>query len=82
MRWDTEEIGSTMLTREPLDAVVGLIVGALFGATSGLGLGLYAMPGTLLFTGGTMVFGAIVCAVLGYYKGDDFFRWLRDHWFD
>jgi hypothetical protein len=38
--------------------------------------------GTLLFPGDTMVVGAVTFAVLGYYKGTDFFRWLRDHWFD
>jgi hypothetical protein len=25
--------------------------------------------------------GAIICGILGYYKGDDFFRSLRDDWF-
>lgn len=69
-------------TREPLDAVVGLIAGAFWGATLGLGIGVWLVARTILFPGDTMVLGAIVCGVLGYYKGSDFFRWLRDHWFD
>jgi Mg/Co/Ni transporter MgtE len=69
-------------SREPLDAVVGLIAGAIWGATLGLGVCMWLLPTTMLFPGDTMVFGATVFAVLGYFKGDDFFRWIRDHWFD
>lgn len=69
-------------TREPLDAVVGLIVGAFWGAAPGLGIRLRLLPGAILFPGDTMALGAIVCGVLGYSKGSAFFRWLRDHWFD
>lgn len=71
-----------MPTREPLDAVVGAIAGVLFGATSGLAICLWLLPDRFrLFPGDTMVLGAVVCAGLGYWKGDDFFRSLRDHWF-
>lgn len=67
-------------TREPLDAVVGLVAGAAWGAT--LGICMWLLPGAILFPGDTMALGAVVFAALGYYKGNDFFRWLRDHWFD
>jgi hypothetical protein len=67
--------------REPLDAVVGLIAGVLWGATSALAVSLWFFPGGFLLTGLTMACAALVFGVLGYWKGDDFFRWLRDHWF-
>jgi hypothetical protein len=69
-------------TPDPIDAVVGAILGVLGGGGLGLGACTWLLPGTLLFPGDTMDLGAIVCGALGYYKGDDFLRWLRDHWFD
>jgi hypothetical protein len=72
-----------MPKRDPLDAVVGAIAGVLFGATSGLAISLLLLPDRFrLFPGDLMVLGAVVCAGLGYWRGNDFFRWLRDHWFD
>jgi hypothetical protein len=71
-------------SREPLDAVVGLVVGA----TLGLGACLFVVTQTPYFPRSPFWFaavvcglGAVVCGVLGYYKGDDFFRSLRDDWF-
>lgn len=66
--------------KEPANAVVGLILGILWGGGIGLGLCIWVLPVTLWFPGDTMIAGAIVCGVLGYFKGDDFFRWMRDHW--
>src|SRR5262245_10110673 len=66
--------------REPLDAVVGLIAGAIWGATVGLGVCIWLLPRAILFPGDTMAVGAVIFGVLGYYRGSDVFRWLRDHW--
>jgi hypothetical protein len=69
--------------REPLDVVVGLIAGVLWGATAASGgLLLWVFPGGILLTGVMMVCAAPVFGVLGYWKGDGFSRWIRDQWFD
>jgi type III secretory pathway component EscS len=71
------------MKRDPLDAVVGAIGGQLFGITSGVLFWLFIIPGlpTLPFAV-VLVLVSAVCAIMGYWKGNDFFRWLRDHWFD
>ncbi len=68
---------------EPLDAVVGAIGGLLFGITSGVIFWLFMVPGLSPQSLVAALFLiAVACAGLGYWKGNDFFRWLRDHWFD
>lgn len=55
-----------MPRREPLDAVVGAIAGVLFGATSGLAIRLWLIPGRYqLVPGDAMVVGAVLCAGIG-----------------
>jgi hypothetical protein len=58
------------------------------GAILGLGACLFVVTQTPFFPRNPFWFaavvcgvGAVVCGVLGYYKGDDFFRSLRDDWF-
>lgn len=58
----------------------GVILGAFTGATAGLGLCVYVIPGTLLFPGDTIVFGALAFAYFGYRYGEDFFDWLNENW--
>jgi hypothetical protein len=60
----------------------GLWVGALLGALMGLGVCMWILRSTILFPGDTMLFGAIVCGILGFLFGDSFFDWLKDnlHW--
>jgi hypothetical protein len=28
-----------------------------------------------------VILSGFIFGTLGYFKGDDFFRWVRDHWF-
>lgn len=58
----------------------GVILGAFTGASAGLGVCVYLIPGTLLFPGDTILIGAILFAFLGYKYGDSFFDWIRDNW--
>ena len=58
----------------------GLWVGALLGGLLGLGVGMSLIEGDLLFTGVTMLIGAVVCGLAGFFYGDSFFEWLKDHW--
>ncbi len=74
-----------MPTREPLDAVVGFIIGVVLGLGACLFIDFqtgffprHAMWYGVVFCGA----GAILCGVLGDYKGNDFFRSLRDYWSD
>jgi hypothetical protein len=67
--------------REPLDAVVGLIAGILWGVASAVGVGIYLIPDSPVLVGAGVLLCSIVFGVLGYFKGDDFYRWVRDHWF-
>lgn len=59
----------------------GLWVGALIGGLFGLGLCTYVLRDTLLFPGDTILFGAVVCAVLGFLYGEVFFEWLKERWY-
>ena len=70
-------------TREPLDAVVALIAGIFLGATFFFGASVWAKPKWFSWPAafGAMGLGAVACGVLGCWKGDDFFRWVRDHLF-
>lgn len=58
----------------------GLLVGALIGTFAGLGVCMWLIPGTLLFPGDTMLFGASICGTAGFLGGEAFFDWLKEHW--
>ncbi len=58
----------------------GLWVGMLLGAFAGLGVCMWLIQGTLLFPGDTMLFGAIICGILGFLFGETFFEWLKERW--
>jgi len=68
----------------------GLWVGALLGGPAGVFI--WLIRGTLLFPADAMLFGAIICAILGllfgaifcailgFLMGDTFFAWLKEWW--
>jgi mannose/fructose/N-acetylgalactosamine-specific phosphotransferase system component IID len=74
--------------KEPLDAVVGGIVGLFLGGVGGLlaHFGRIEAPWVFVIVG--TVVTVAVCAVLGYHRGSDFFREIREtpqrrnRWFD
>ncbi len=58
----------------------GTLLGALLGAGLGLGACTFIFEGPLLFMGDTMLAGAIICGVLGYFLGEGFIEWLKENW--
>ena len=63
-----------------VEGAKGLWVGALVGGLVGLGACMWIIEGTLLFPGDTILFGAIICSVLGFLMGETFFEWLKERW--
>ena len=62
------------------NTVSGFLLGALLGGTLGLGICVWVIPFTLLFPGDTILTGAVVCGIGGYWYGDPFIEWLRESW--
>lgn len=62
------------------NAVAGTLLGALVGGGLGLGTGMFLFDEPPLFTGDTILLGAIVCGALGYFLGEGFIEWLKEHW--
>ncbi len=60
--------------------ISGVLLGALVGAGLGLGVCVYIIEGTWLFTGDTVLFGVIICGVLGFLFGEPFIDWLKENW--
>lgn len=56
------------------------IWGILIGGGLGLGACMFIFEETLLFTGDTVLLGALICGTLGYFLGEDFIEWLKDVW--
>jgi len=65
------------------NVVAGVLLGALAGGGLGLGACMFIFDGTLLFPGDTMLLGAVLCGMLGYFVGEPFLDWLHDNiwWF-
>lgn len=55
-------------------------LGALIGAGIGWGACVFVIDDPLLFPGDTILFGAILCGLLGYVFGDSFVDRLQDRW--
>jgi hypothetical protein len=68
------------VSENTVDAIKGLVLGAILGGFAGLGICIWLIAETLLFPGDTMVAGALICGFCGYRWGDDFFDWLSDNW--
>lgn len=62
------------------DAIKGILVGGFFGGLAGLGVCVWLFDSPLLFTGDTIVIGAAVFGVAGYFLGDQFFDWVKEYW--
>ena len=56
------------------------ISGVLIGGSLGLGACMFIFEETLLFTGDTVLLGALICGTLGYFLGEDFIEWLKEVW--
>ena len=55
------------------------LIGAGFGALVGLTLRMWLIDEAWLFPGDTVVIGAILFAILGYWYGQSFLDFLREH---
>jgi hypothetical protein len=62
------------------NVLAGVGFGALIGAGLGLGACIYIFEETLWFPGDTMLIGAVICGTLGFFLGEDFIDWLKEHW--
>jgi hypothetical protein len=60
--------------------VMGSILGALIGASLGLCACTFLFDAPPFFIGDTILIGAVICGVLGYYLGAGFIEWLKEHW--
>lgn len=61
-------------------AIFGAFLGALVGGGLGLGVCVFVIEGTWLFTGDTVLIGAIICGTLGMIYGEPFVYWLKENW--
>ena len=62
------------------NVIAGTLLGILIGGGLGLGACVYIFDEPPLFTGDTILFGAIVCGTLGYVLGEGFIEWLKENW--
>ncbi len=66
--------------QELANVVTGTLLGALVGGGMGLGVCIYIFDQTPFFVGDTVLIGALVCGVLGYWQGERFIEWLSENW--
>lgn len=62
------------------DALKGAFWGGLIGAFAGLGVCIWLIDGTLWFPGDTILIGVALGAIGGFFWGEPFLEFLRDHW--
>lgn len=60
--------------------IAGTLLGALIGGGLGLGACIVIFDEPPLFTGDTILIGAILCGTLGYFLGEGFIEWLKENW--
>lgn len=66
--------------QELANVVTGTLLGALAGGGMGLGVCMFLFDQPPFFTGDTVLIGALVCGVLGYWQGEPFIEWLSENW--
>ena len=62
------------------NVIAGVFLGALVGGGLGLGACIFIIEGTLLFLGGTILAGALICGTLRFFLGESFIEWLEENW--
>lgn len=62
------------------NGVAGAMLGTLVGGGLGLGVCVFVIEGTWLFSGDTVLFGAVICGTLGMIFGEPFIDWLKENW--
>ena len=60
--------------------IAGTLLGALCGGGLGLGACMFIFDEPPLFTGDTILIGAILGGALGYFLGEGFIEWLKENW--
>lgn len=62
------------------NVITGALVGALIGGGIGLGACILIFDEPPLFTGDTVLAGALLCGTLGFFLGEGFIEWLKENW--
>ena len=62
------------------NVIAGVFLGALVGGGLGLGACVMLFDEPPLFTGDTVLFGALICGTLGYFYGEGFIEFLKETW--
>lgn len=62
------------------NVIAGTFFGSLAGGGLGLGACMFLFDDPPFFTGDTVLVGAIVCGLLGFFLGGDFIEWLKENW--
>ena len=57
--------------------IAGTLLGALCGGGLGLGACILIFDEPPFFTGDTILIGAVVCGMLGYFLGEGFIEWVH-----
>ena len=60
--------------------VAGTLMGALCGGELGLGACIFIFAHLPLFTGDTILIGAILVGAFGYFLGEEFINWMQENW--
>ena len=64
----------------PGNMIAGVFLGAVVGGGIGLGACIFFFDEPPMFTGDTVLVGAVICGGLGYFLGEDFVEWLKENW--
>lgn len=62
------------------NTIIGLAFGVLIGSGIGLGACMLFFDEPLLFPGDTIAIGGVVCGALGFFVGEPFIEFMKEHW--